>query len=119
MRTKGGEFALKVTLIAKAKKFVEKIKVVDKIPSLVKVHERFGIHTPDKIDEQNRRLEWNVDSLQEGEERIFSYIVYSKISPMGRFELPTATAVYEKDGEIHEASSNRVFFLSELRKVAE
>jgi len=93
VKTKGGEFALKITLIVKAKKFVEKINVIDKIPSLVKVHERFGIIEPDKIDEKNRRLEWHVESLQPDEERVFSYIIYSKISPIGKFELPTATAI--------------------------
>lgn len=116
VRTKGGEFALKIGLIVRAKKFVEKIKVIDKIPGLVKVHERFGIAEPDKIDEKNRRLEWNIEALQPEEERIFSYIIYSKIAPIGKFELPTATAIYEREGKIHEAESNKVFFLTEPRR---
>lgn len=115
VRTKGGEFALKVTLIAKAKKFVEKVKIIDKVPLLVKVHERFGVIEPDKVDIKNRRLEWNVESLQPGEERIFSYIIYSKVAPIGKFEIPQATAVYERDGKIHETNSNKVFFLTEQR----
>jgi len=119
VKTKGGEFALKITLMVKAKKFVEKINVIDKIPNLVKVHERFGIIEPDKIDEKNRRLEWHVESLQPDEERVFSYIIYSKISPIGKFELPTATAVYEREGKIHETKSNKVFFLTEPRKKAD
>ncbi len=116
VKTKGGEFALKITLMVKAKKFVEKINVIDKIPGLVKVHERFGIVEPDKIDEKNRRLEWHVESLQPDEERVFSYVIYSKVSPIGKFELPTATAVYEREGKIHETKSNKVFFLTEPRK---
>jgi len=116
VKTKGGEFALKVMLIVKARKFVEKIVVRDKIPPLVKVHERFGIHEPDKIDERNRRLEWNLESLQAGEERIFSYIIYSKVSPVGKFELPRAVAIFEKEGKIHESSSNRVFFITEPKR---
>ena len=114
VKTKGGEFALKISVIVRAKKFVEKINIVDKIPPLVKVHERFGINEPDKIDEKNRRLEWHIDSLQPGEERIFSYIVYSKISPIGKFEVPQATGVFEREGRIHETNSNRVFFISEM-----
>lgn len=115
VKTKGGEFALKIVLIAKAKNFVEKIKIIDKIPSLVKVHKRFGAAEPDKIDEKNRRLEWNIENLQPHEERVFSYIIYSKISPIGKFEIPRATAVFEKEGKVHEASSNKVFFMSEPR----
>jgi len=113
VKTKRGEFALKITIIAKAKDYVESISIIDKIPAMLKVHNRFGNTEPDKIDSKNRRLEWNIDSLQSGEERIFSYIVYSKIAPVGKFELPTATAVYEKDGKMHEAESNKVFFLTE------
>jgi len=113
VRTKGGEFALKVSIDVKTRKCVEKINVVDRIPSLVKLHERFGAIMPDKIDEKNRRLEWNIDSLQPGEERVFSYIVYSKVAPIGKFELPLATAVFERDGKIHEVESNRVYFLTE------
>jgi len=116
VRTKGGEFALKVSLDVKARNYAEKINVVDKIPSLVKVHERFGAIPPTKIDEKNRRLEWSIDSLQPGEQRVFSYIVYSKIAPIGKFELPQATAVYERDGKIHEVESNKVFFLTEPRR---
>jgi len=116
VKTKGGEFALKINVITRAKKFVEKINVVDKIPSLVTVYKRFGVVEPDKIDEKNKRLEWNIESLQPGEERMFSYIIYSKISPVGKFEVPPATAVFEKEGKIHETKSNRVFFLTEPRK---
>jgi len=119
VKTKGGEFALKVSIDVRARKFAEKIHVVDRVPALVKIHERFGILVPSKIDEKNRRLEWDIDSLQPGEERVFSYIVYSKIAPIGKFELPLATAIYERDGTIHEAESNRVFFLTEPRKSSE
>ncbi len=116
VKTKGGEFALKITLTAKAKDFVEKISIWDKIPSLMKVHKRFGAKEPDRIDEKNRRLEWNIGSLHSGEERVFSYILYSKVAPVGKFELPTATATFEKEGKLHESSSNQVFFITEPRK---
>ena len=116
VKTKGGEFALKISINVKARAFVEKICVTDKIPSLMKLHQRFGVIQPDKIDEKNKRLEWNIDSLQPDEERVFSYIIYSKIAPIGKFELPQATAIFEKDGKIHEAISNKVYFLTGIRK---
>ena len=113
VKTKGGEFALKVTIKTKAKNFIENIHLIDKIPHLVKLYEKFGAITPDKIDTNNRRLEWNIETLNKGEERIFSYIIYSKIGIIGRFELPSAKAIYEKQGKIKEVESNRSFFINE------
>lgn len=115
VKTKGGEFALKVTVIAKAKRYVEKISVVDRLPAMVKLYERFGMYIP-KFDAKTRRLEWDIDGLQPGEERIFSYIVYSKIGILGKFELPAATAIYERDGKIKETASNKAFFMHEPRR---
>ena len=111
VKTKGGQFALKVTVKAKAKKKIEKISIIDKFPNLVKLYNKFGIIAPDKIDLENRRLHWNLDSLNKDETRIFTYIIYSKIGVVGKFELPEAKAVYEDEGEVKEAISNRSFYL--------
>tara|TARA_Y100000034_G_C6903201_1_gene418336 strand:- start:2001 stop:3371 length:1371 start_codon:yes stop_codon:yes gene_type:complete len=113
VKTKGGEFALKVTVKAKAKKFIERINIIDKLPPLVELYGRYGAISPDKVDLKNRRLEWNITSLNEKEERIFSYIIYSKIGIVGRFELPKARAVYEKQGKLKETESNRSFFINQ------
>jgi len=119
VKTKGGEFALKVSISVKARRFVEKINIIDKLPGIVKLYKRYGTIAPDKIDEKNRRLEWNIESLSENEETIFSYIIYSKIGIVGRFELPEAKGVYERNGKIRESSSNKVFFVSEPSKKSE
>ena len=116
VKAKGGEFALKVSVLVNAKKYVERVNVLDRIPPLVEIYERFGGDQPTRIDKKNRRLEWNFEKLEAGEMRILSYIVYSKIGILGKFALPTATAIYEKEGEIHEAESNRAFFVAEQRK---
>jgi hypothetical protein len=113
VKTKGGQFALKVTLKLKSKRFLERINLIDKLPPLVKLYERFGAIEPDKIDTENKRLEYNITSLNKDEERIFSYIIYSKIGIVGRFELPSARAVYEKEGKIKRTESNRSFFINE------
>lgn len=115
VRTKGGEFALKITIKARARDFVEKIRILDRLPPMVKLFERQGLSAPDKIDTQNRRLEWNIAALGRGEEREWSYIVYSKIGVIGKFELPAADAVYEFNGKIKDAQSNRAFFVHEPR----
>ena len=113
VKTRGGEFALKITIKAKAKRFIEKISIIDRLPPLVKLYERYGAVAPDKIDLTNKRIEWNVESLNEREERIFSYIVYSKIGIVGKFELPSTKAIYEKEGKVKETTSNRSFYINE------
>lgn len=117
VKTTGGQFALKVTLKLKSKRFIEKINVMDKLPPLVKLYEKFGSIIPDKIDTNNRRLEWNIESLNEDEERIFTYIIYSKIGVVGRFELPSAKVTYEKDAMMKTTFSNRSFFINEPKKM--
>lgn len=115
VRTKGGEFALKVRLSVRAKNHIDNIQLIDRLPGVTQLYEKYGTR-PDKVDMQTKRLFWNIPRLQAGEERSFSYIIYSKINPMGRFELPAATAVYEKDGKMHEVLSNRAFFASETAR---
>jgi hypothetical protein len=116
VRTKNGEFALKVKLAIKAKKSIENLSIIDKIPAIVKIYKKFGMVQPDKIDTENRRIHWNIGDLNAGEERVFDYIVYSKVGVVGKFSLPEALAVFEKDGKIHEIESNKVFFMSDQVK---
>ncbi len=113
VKTKGGEFALKVTLSLKAKQEVENVTLTDKIPSIVKIYKKFGTVKPDKINAESRRVHWNIGDLEAGEERSFTYIVYSKVGIVGKFSLPRALAVFEKEGSIHEIDSNNVFFMNE------
>lgn len=119
VKTKGGEFALKVSINVKARRFAEKIEVLDKLPPVVKLYERYGTIVPDKVDIKNKRLGWNIENLNAGGEIILSYIIYSKIGVVGKFELPAATAVYEREGKIKETSSNKVFFVNEPNKPRE
>lgn len=112
VRTKGGEFALKVKIKAKARKHVDSVQLVDSLPAMAHLFEKFG-KQPDKIDKVTRRLTWNLGDLDSGEERVFSYIIYSKINIIGRFELPAATAVFQHNGKTKEVWSNRAFFAKE------
>jgi len=112
VKTKGGEFALKVVLHVKARKRVNKIKLVDKLPGMAQLYEKYG-RMPDHIDQVNKRLSWNIDHLNAGEERVFSYIFYSKFRAIGNFELPNAFVLYEREGLSRETKSNKTFFVSE------
>ncbi len=115
VRAKGGEFALKVSIFVSARKFVERVNIIDRLPPLVTLYERYGGEKPTRFDEKNRRLEWNFEKLEAGETRALSYIIFSKVGVLGKFALPTASAIYEKDGEINETDSNRAYFIAEQR----
>src|SRR3989344_240698 len=116
IKTKSNDFALKVTLHVKAKKFVEKVSIYDRVPAMTKLYEQYGT-APSSIDKTSGRIKWTINHLGDGEERIFTYIVYSKLKIVGRFELPVANVLYEKNGKMHEASSNRAFFINEPKNV--
>jgi hypothetical protein len=113
VKTKGGEFALKITLSARARRDASNIKIVDYIPHLAKLYEGFG-RKPDEINEKERKLAWHIDRLNAGEERVFSYIIYSQLKVVGRFELPIAHANFESKGQREVVQSNRAYFVSEL-----
>jgi len=118
VKTRGGEFALKVTLHVKAKKYIENVQIVDRLPGMTQLYERFGIK-PTKIDPASRRLFWDVERLNAGEERIYSYVIFSKVSVVGRFELPAASAMYQRDGKTEQTISNRTFFVADTLGKAE
>lgn len=115
VRAKGGEFALKVTIFVNAKTFIEKVNIIDRLPPLVKLYEKFGVERPSRIDAKSRKLEWNFPALQSGETRVISYIIYSKVGILGRFALPSTLGVYERDGDLHETESNKAYFVAEQR----
>lgn len=113
VKANGGEFALKVTIIAEAREFVEKVKIIDRLLPLVKMYERFGGELPDRISKDKRRLEWDFNHLEVGEKRIMSYIVYSKVGILGRFALPGTICRFEQEGKPKQSTSNKAYFLSE------
>ncbi len=113
VKTKNGEFALKVRVHVKAHKFVEDIQIMDRLPGMTTLYEKFGTK-PDKIEHATRRLIWNIERLNAGEERVFSYIIYSKVKVVGKFELPSASATYTREGKTQEAISNRTFFVADM-----
>ena len=116
VNAKGGEFALKVTIAVKARKYLEKVNVIDRLPPLVKIYEKFLNEEPSRVDEHKKRIEWGFEKLEEGERRILSYIIYSKVGVLGKFALPSTTAIYEREGKIRETNSNKAYFVAEQFK---
>jgi hypothetical protein len=116
VKTSSGQFALKVKLRVRAVRRASNVSLIDRIPGIVQIYEKApSIIKPTKIDSNNRRIQWDIGDMAAGEERSFSYVVYSTVGVVGKFALPQALAVFEKDGQIHEVESNEVFFLTEQR----
>ncbi|UCD21026.1 MAG: hypothetical protein JSW08_00560 [archaeon] len=89
LRTKGGEFAVKVILLVKnVGKELSNVKLTDRPPLSTKLYEKFGTVKPDKIEKH--RIEWNFHTLLPGEEVVVSYVVYSKVGMSG-VQLPEAS----------------------------
>lgn len=116
VKTKGGEFALRVKLHLKAVKDLENVSLLERIPPIVKVHEKFGTVKPTSINLKERKLKWELGTMKQGDERVFSYVVYSKLGVLGKFTLPEAVGFFEEQGNLFESFSNKVFFISEQIK---
>ncbi len=112
VKTRGGELALKVMLNVKARTAVDNVEIYDRIPSAMKLFERTGM--VNNIDERTGKLVWKVDKLNAGEDRIFSYIIYSPLGIVGRVELSPATTHFVKGGKSKYVSSNRTYFVSDI-----
>ncbi len=116
LRTKGGEFALKVTIILKSRKYLERVNIVDRYPSIVRVFENYSSVFPPQVDAKSNIVRWSFDKLEEGERRVLSYIVFSKVGVLGKFELPRTRSSFEREGEVKRSISNKVYFVSEASK---
>ena len=120
VKTKGGEFALKVQLRIRAKKDLENLEIRDRLPGGTTLYEKYGTK-PDRVDESSRQLFWGIRLLRAGEEKVLSYIVYSKIRVTGSFELPAAQVSYavrtNKGIKKQLTNSNRAFFVSDIGSI--
>ena len=113
VNAKGGEFALRISVMVHAKKYLENVNIIDKLPPLVKLYEKFGPEKPSKFSQEKKRVEWNFEKLEEGERRVLKYIIYSKVGVVGKFALPRTRGIFEREGKIKEISSNQTYFVAE------
>ena len=116
INAKGGEFGLRVTVNVEARKFIENVRVFDRLPPLVKVYEKFEGVVPNRFNKTRRVFEWDLGNLDTGERRTFSYVIYSRVGVLGKFVLPETTAIFEREGKQKEVSSNKAFFLASERR---
>lgn len=107
VRTKDGTPALKILLLVKnIGNEVSDVKCTDYMPKMTTLHERFGVAQPDVIDKN--KMQWSFGSMMPDEEKAVSYIVYSKVAPLG-MNFPKATVSYaDYKGKAHYAISNNI-----------
>lgn len=116
IRSKTGEFAIKIMLLVKARDSLNNIFIRDRLPRLAELHERYGTIKPSNVDKERRIIEWHIPHLNKGEEHIISYVIYSKVSVLGKFEMPRASVSFDNmKGEHKSTASNAVLFFSEER----
>jgi len=113
-RTRTGNFASKIILHVKNKgPAIKDVKIIERLPPFTElVPERFGTIAPSEIKKSS--IIWNIPEIAGGEEVIVSYIVYSKVSIIGKLTVPPAIVTYKaKDGTLKESFSNSLFILAE------
>ncbi len=116
IKTKGGEFAIKIVFFVKnIGREIKNVKCTDRLPRMVKLYERFGATKPNKIEKE--KLVWNFGDLMPGEERVFSYIIYSKVIPVGTIRIPKAVLSYINTKERKQVVySNELLVMGEAEK---
>lgn len=109
VKTKGGEFAVKIVVLLKniSNKEVSNLTLIDRLPPTTRLYEKFGSVRPDETDKF--KLTWKFPSLLPGEEIVTSYIIYSKINMIGAIELPSASLSFTGDkGKRYTTNSNKL-----------
>ena len=116
VKTKSGQFAAKVILLVKnTGKEVSNAKIIESIPPFTEIMgDRFGTIKPAEI--RKHSVIWDIPFMAAKEEFILSYIVYSKVSILGKIDVAPAIATYQTGkGIMKESKSNSIFILTEER----
>jgi hypothetical protein len=117
VKTKSGQFAAKIILIMKNKgKEVSNAKIIENIPPFTElIQDRFGTIKPAEIKKHS--IVWDLPFIAAKEELILSYMVFSKVSILGKIEVAPAIATYQAGkGIMKESKSNSIFILTEEKR---
>lgn len=82
---------------------LDKLRVIETVPSLVEIEKAFDVGTlkPTKIVRHEKKgtlIRWDFTTLEPFEERIITYRIQSKLSIIGRLDLPPTTVKFSADG---------------------
>jgi len=116
IKKEGGVSELTVILHLRnrAKNKIKGIEISDFIPALVSVggDVPIGSLQPTKVLKHERKgntiVKWTIDTLDASEELILSYRIKSKLSILGSFSLPVATAAFKYNDKTLTCTSNRL-----------
>ena len=99
-----GAVKVRIRVRSKSDSILDEVKVFDFIPDIASLHQNFDMARP-KIRRKNEgtELEWFIEDLKPGEERILEYRIEPKVEVEGGVTLESAEA--RKDGETVARSS--------------
>ena len=110
----GGISEIKVLLNVMNRGFkpVDDIRVVDQVPHIAELKKEFDVGTLQptgilKHEMKGTILRWKIESLEPFEERILSYTIKSKLSILGEFRLPVASAYFLYSQNKRKTRSNK------------
>ena len=89
------------------------IEVIDHIPHIAHVEKELSIGSmqPHAVLQHPKRgvmIKWAIEALEPGDERVLSYRMKSRLSILGEFNLPSATARCKVGDKVEISNSNRV-----------
>lgn len=117
VKTKSGQFAAKIIIILKnTGKEVANAKIIENIPPFTElIEDKFGTVKPTEIKKHS--VVWSIPFIAAKEEMILSYMVFSKVSVLGKIEVAPAIATYQTNKDtIKESKSNSIFILTEEKQ---
>lgn len=105
------QIRMMVELTNTSKKAVSDVAVVDYVPNIADVEQKFveGTLKPTKTllhREKGTILRWELPELAPGEDRLLSYSIKSKLSILGSFKLPRAKVRFKHNKKGYVSYSN-------------
>ena len=92
---------------------ITSIEVMDNLPHIAHVEKELSIgsmqpHAVLKHPKKGIMIRWTIEALEPGDERVLSYRMKSRLSILGEFSLPAATARAKVGNRVVISNSNRV-----------
>ena len=113
--SEGGISEAKVVVRVKnrSSKQIANIEVLDHLPHIASVEKELSIGSmqPHAVMQHPKKgiiIKWNIETLEPGDERVLSYRMKSRLSILGEFNLPSASARTKIGNKVIITNSNRV-----------
>lgn len=113
--SEGGVSEAKVVVRVKNRsaKQITNIEVTDNVPHIAHVEKELSIgsmqpHAVLQHPKKGLMIKWIIETLEAGDERVLSYRMKSRLSILGEFNLPVATARTKVGNKVVISNSNRI-----------